>query len=1734
MQLFSRKKALIAASLSALVALGACGDNVTVPPAINTPVVISITPPSATLNVGEKVAFAVQISGGSTSVVPTVSSCTSNNTAVASAALAGTTCTVTAVAAGNATITATASTGVSAAAQVTVAAPAPAITGLSLTPAAANVSVGGNVTITANPTSTPNGVTVTRTFATSSAAIASVTAAGVVTGVAPGTATITASVTGTGTGFTTTTLSGSVTVTVTALPPGVTAINVTPQAVSLIAGLSPSQTQQLTASATQPTGAAAATFTYGTTNPAVATVSATGLVTAAGPGAAVITVTATSAANASFSASTATVQVPVTVGAPAQVIINSLTDNGATIDITNVAGQFEVNLSLQPNGQVVQSVQAYVCNQGEALAACIARGPAAQQTFGTAGGQAGPIQLYINSAEFTPPNFTTGADANTLFKNGLKTIVATVTAANATSPSASNNLSQINFNNIDGLTIAWAQPTNKANDAAGITWYGGPTTPDALVPGSTSGRGSFTVVPVIYTPNRTLASVTLGFVDNTGQFVCGNNIQAMTRPFTATYGSDARSTTDGSINFFCATNAPASVAGAVSDINGYVPVVVSSVDNNNANGPANTGIIPAAATSIFTPISASAIGSPTFAGRYRQSLSYRPTTIFIPGDYRSPVFLSYDVRGGGGAGVYVDSAWANGSYSFAGGFAGNGNPLRLSVTDNNGGGNGVGLLGVGPTTSARNTQFLVCNFPTTIPTTSAYNCTSPVATGMITSTVGSVSLGENATDFTNSAYVIQVVETDRLGNRAATQPFGWANGNTGLAQAQTPGTNTAAAVPAAFGVDITAPVIVALPNSTSQAGTNPFFPNFVKTDADSIYSTLGNTYGGTNSGNAVFAVRFNDSRSGFSTCTLAGNANNSCATGIIANTGQVNAGTFAITRRTTNQTVSLTNDAVVESIITTSNSSATLTNRFLNVINANIAAGDPANREFSINIFGNPARVQSNTTLSRTPASSVAGYYTFTGTLVDRAGNTTVIPQRSVAIDNAAPQITGLQIPAILQGATTVNFVPTGTDDLEAIAGDLALTYPQIAASGLNPVTQPSSIRFRRVANFTSTALLGLWHNPFASITDNKLASPIGPGLALSSSGLNVPIPFIQQIQTVDVNDAPLAPLAITQTAMKPTAVTAYLYGIRATETSTGTPGTLYGLTDISAPLTQALFDGQITQSALPKNWGTAVASSTYQSAIGIGTWAAFDVSSPSTVEFRVTTSTSVTNPPFTRVEMIRAGATEWTHLGQATYAGILDQGGTRFWRYTFSFAGISQGQSTVAALANLDVLRAIGTDAAGNAISTNNWTVGGNANSVTSISVTPSSVFVPTVGGTYPLTPTVVSPSGAIAPSITYAVTANSGFTISVNASGVVTVAGGFTPGATATVTVTATGVGSTGFNGNTVSANVTFTSGVAGISAVSVGGTIPSTLTPGQFFTLTATPTQPTGAPTPTYSWSAIAGFTLTQSGNSATYTYTGATPINGASVTATVTASTVQNAPGFSAASVSGSTTNGAVNGFQNGDSFALAVSVPQATINAGSAYQSTITNTNPNALAISTSCAVNSPIGPFTFATVSNTALISAIGTLGVGFTASTPVGVTCTTSRAQQTVGGVNYAARTVSTNVSTVILPFGTQSVTLSPSGPSTVAQLQTLVVNASATTSTGASAVTFLIGNGANGGAAATGACTYAISGSTVTVTAPGATATCTYTVVGTTTSTAYTGTAGTGTVGNAVSSAVYTVNVP
>jgi uncharacterized protein YjdB len=1268
MQLFSRNKAIVALSLGAL-ALGACGDDVTVPVAPAAPVVVTITPPSALMNIGEALNFAVQISGGSATAAPTLTACAVTPTTVATATVAGSACRVTAVAAGNATVTATASTGQIAAASIAVSAPAPAITSLAVSPSAQQLVVGASVTLV--PTVQPAGRTATFTYTSSSATIASVTAAGVVTAVAPGTATITVAATGSGTGFSTATINQAVTITVSDRAAGLTTLNVQPSNVSLSLGA----TQQLT-SAVQGPRASAATISYLSSAPTVASVSATGVVTAVAAGTAVIGVTASSMEAGAFAASSITALVPVTVSPAAQVVISSLTRAGGTIDISNVTDQIEVNLGIQPNGQNISEVNVWVCAPADTVAQCAMRTngvPAARQSFSAAGAQQSNVQLYINTSEFGTPNFTTGDDANTLYKNGLRTIVATLTTSpNAASTIASNSISQVNFNNPDGWTIQWTAPANRANSVANITWYGGPSTPDALTPNAASGTGSFTVVPVIYTPGRTVAQAVLNMTTS-----CGGNITDRSRPFRGTYGTATRDTLG--VVFNCST---------ASTVDGTAPTVVSAVDNNN-NGYAGTTLSPAVARSIFDDFTT--IASST-SGGYRQSLAYRPNFNYLPHDYAAPSITRFDVnRGTDGSAAWSDSAWVNGAYWLAGA-----NPLsslstlRYTIADAE-----VGLLsdnGTGsarPGAATRNTLFSVCALaaiPTTTPT-APLNCTSPVATGGIASTVSSMNIVESV-NLTNAAYFAQVAETDRLGNRATSVVYSWDNG-LGSSAARTPSGSAYAGAgqysAAVFGVDLQGPMIVAIPNDGPDA-----IANFARLDRDSIYATTAsglNTDGAIAAEAAVFAVRFTDSRSGFPTCSAT-----NCLT---ATAGTVRGGNFQITRRTAPAVVLASNDALVDLLI----NGATAANRTVrNSINAGEFAGDASIREFSIPIASIASTRNNATVLPLNIGTAVDGYYTFSGTLTDRAGNSVTIPPRTVAVDNSSPLISSLNPTGVYTGGSTVSFTPTASDALEVISADLALTYGQLgkADGTAGAATQPTVLRFNRVPAFANSgnALLGLWHNPFQSLTDNKLASAVGAGTTLGSS-LTLPIPFIQQLITVDGSFAPIAPATYAAyTDLKPSAASAGVYDIRSTSTQLFTD---LGLSAADAVVPISEF--QVPTST--KNWTTAPGGA------GIQTWTAFNPSAGGPLEFRVRTSSSVTNAPFTRVHVIRAGATQWEFLGTATFAGTLDQGGNRFFRYTFTFAGVNQGQFTQAALTNGDVVRALGVDGSGNALSTLNVTFG-------------------------------------------------------------------------------------------------------------------------------------------------------------------------------------------------------------------------------------------------------------------------------------------------------------------------------------------------------------------------------------------------------------------------------------------
>ncbi len=220
--------------------------------------------------------------------------------------------------------------------------------------------------------------------------------------------------------------------------------------------------------------------TWESSNPAVATVDATGLISAVAEGAAVVTATATAGGQSASAAVGVTVR-PIQ---PAQVSIKSIT-TGLTnlpVNISNVFGQIEVTLNFNPGEQIVDSVAVFIGNDR-----------AAKQSYATSP-SAGDIVLSINTANFTknPTAGTTDVD----FTNGATTISAAVYPRGA-SATATNSV-QIVLNNADSWAADMSAPSTTANNGAGLTYWGGPT----------NGTVSATLYPVIYTSGRSISTVT--------------------------------------------------------------------------------------------------------------------------------------------------------------------------------------------------------------------------------------------------------------------------------------------------------------------------------------------------------------------------------------------------------------------------------------------------------------------------------------------------------------------------------------------------------------------------------------------------------------------------------------------------------------------------------------------------------------------------------------------------------------------------------------------------------------------------------------------------------------------------------------------------------------------------------------------------------------------------------------------------------------------------------------------------------------------------------------------------------------------------------------------------------------------------------------------------------------------------------------------------------------------------
>ena len=261
---------------------------------------LSVTPASLSLAKGGSAQLSVSGTDGSgNAVIGRPISFTSSDPAVATVSATGA---VTGVNAGSATV-AVRVDGASVNVPVTVTSTAAGpVASVVVGPSPLAIRVGASAQLSVVAKDAAGNLLAGRpvTFTTSNPAVASVSASGVVTGIAAGSATVTATVDG---------VSAPVAVGVTAEPAAVSGIVITPSPLTLRVGLSAPLTVVAKDAAGNLLGGRAVTFTA--SNPAVASVSASGVVTAHAVGSAAITATVEGVS--------ATIVVTVTATAPAAV-----------------------------------------------------------------------------------------------------------------------------------------------------------------------------------------------------------------------------------------------------------------------------------------------------------------------------------------------------------------------------------------------------------------------------------------------------------------------------------------------------------------------------------------------------------------------------------------------------------------------------------------------------------------------------------------------------------------------------------------------------------------------------------------------------------------------------------------------------------------------------------------------------------------------------------------------------------------------------------------------------------------------------------------------------------------------------------------------------------------------------------------------------------------------------------------------------------------------------------------------------------------------------------------------------------------------------------------------------------------------------------------------------------------------------------------------------------------------
>ncbi|WFO16753.1 Ig-like domain-containing protein [Cellulophaga baltica 4] len=381
-----------------------CSSNVSVAS-------VAITPNPITINIGgTENLSAVILPANATNQNVTWSS---SDDAIASVSAAGV---VTGNTTGSATITVTTEDGdFTATSTITVQASTFAVTGITVDPTAITITNGSTTTLT-ETIAPANATNQNVTWSSSDDAIASVSAAGVVTGNAIGSATIT--VTTEDGDFTATS-----TITVQAATFAVTGITVDPTVITITNGSTTTLTETIA-----PANATNQNVTWSSSDDAIASVSAAGVVTGNAIGTATITVTTEDGA---FTAtSTITVQA-------ATVAVTGITVDPTSITITN-GSTTTLTETITPANVTNQNVT--WTSSDDAIASVNAAGMVTGNTTGTAtisvttedGGFTATSTITVQAATVAVTGITIGPTSITITNGSTTTLTETITPANAT------------------------------------------------------------------------------------------------------------------------------------------------------------------------------------------------------------------------------------------------------------------------------------------------------------------------------------------------------------------------------------------------------------------------------------------------------------------------------------------------------------------------------------------------------------------------------------------------------------------------------------------------------------------------------------------------------------------------------------------------------------------------------------------------------------------------------------------------------------------------------------------------------------------------------------------------------------------------------------------------------------------------------------------------------------------------------------------------------------------------------------------------------------------------------------------------------------------------------------------------------------------------------------------------------------------------------------------------------